>query len=141
MAIVNSNNENETNQIFFLGRYSNLTSLLIDHNILKYFNDFYNWLLHFKRFILKWIIGTIYQRKIHKQELRSLHYLGYHEYILILLFYKNSNNKNNLIMVLIKMRLLIFLILSQNGLACKYKTTFQLSTYSWMQNSIFWYLV
>ena len=133
MAIVNSNNENETNQKFFLGRYSNLTSLLIDHNILKYFNDFYNWLLNFKRFIWKWIIGTIYQIKIHKQELRSLHYLGYHEYILILLFYKNSNNKNNLIMVLIKMRLLVFLILSRNGLAY--------FTYSWMQNSIFWYLV
>ena len=46
------------------------------------------------------------------------------------------NNINHLIMALIKMRLLIFLILSRYGLACKYGTVFQLSMYNWMQNCI-----
>ena len=45
-----------------------------------------------------------------------------------------------LIMVLIKMRLLIFLVLSRYGLACKYRIISQISIYNWMQNCIFWYL-
>ena len=38
--------------------------------------------------------------------------------------------------MLIKIRLLIFLALSQHGLACKYGIIFQISIYSWMQNCI-----
>ena len=35
--------EMKQNQIFFYGTYSNLTSRFIGRNILKYFNEFYNW--------------------------------------------------------------------------------------------------
>ena len=42
-------------------------------------------------------------------------------------------------MVIIKIRLLTFLVLSQYGLACKYRIISQTSTYNWMQNCIFWY--
>ena len=45
-----------------------------------------------------------------------------------------------LIMVLIKMRLLIFLVLSRYGLACKYRIISQISIYNWMQNWVFQYL-
>ena len=43
-------------------------------------------------------------------------------------------------MVVIKMRLLIFLVLSRYGLGCKYKIIFQTSIYNWIQNCIFRYL-
>ena len=49
-----------------------------------------------------------------------------------------------LIMVLIKMRLLIFLVLSRYGLACKYRIISQISIFNWMQNCIFryfWYCI
>ena len=42
-------------------------------------------------------------------------------------------------MVLIKVRLLIFLVLSRCGLACKYRIISQKSIYNWIQNYIFWY--
>ena len=35
--------EMEQNQTYFHGTYSNLTSFLIGHKILKYFNRFYSW--------------------------------------------------------------------------------------------------
>ena len=46
---------------------------------------------------------------------------------------------NYLIIVLIKMRLLIFLALSQHGSAYKHENEmiFQISIYYWMQNFIF----
>ena len=50
---------------------------------------------------------------------------------------KKIINISYLIMVLIKMRLLIFLVLSRYGLACKYKKISQISIYNWMQNYIF----
>ena len=53
---------------------------------------------------------------------------------------KKIINISYLIMVLIKMRLLIFLVLSRYGLACKYKKISQISIYNWMQNYIFWFL-
>ena len=43
------------------------------------------------------------------------------------------------LLMLVKMTLLILLVLSQYGLACKYRTTFQISIYNWIQNYIFWY--
>ena len=45
MIKVNPNNGNETKSDIFHGIYSNLTSLFNGRKILKYFNDFYNWLL------------------------------------------------------------------------------------------------
>ena len=48
-------------------------------------------------------------------------------------------NINYLIMVLIKMRFLIFLVLSRYGLACKYGIISQISIFNWIQNCIFWY--
>ena len=39
-----------------------------------------------------------------------------------------------LIMVLIKMRLIIFLTLSRYGLACKHGIIIQMSIYDWMQD-------
>ena len=53
---------------------------------------------------------------------------------------KKIINISYLIMVLIKMRLLIFLVLSRYGLACKYKKISQIWIYNWMQNDIFWFL-
>ena len=38
------------------------------------------------------------------------------------------------------MRLLIFLVLSRYGLACKYGIISQIWIYNWLQNCIFWYL-
>ena len=38
-----------------------------------------------------------------------------------------------------KIKLLIFLVFSQYGLACKYGIIFQISIYNWMENCIFWY--
>ena len=49
---------------------------------------------------------------------------------------KNSLALCNLIIVLIKMRLLIFLVLSRCGLAYKYGIIFQRSVYNWMLNCI-----
>ena len=49
-------------------------------------------------------------------------------------------NISYLTMVLIKMRLLMFLVLSQYGLACKYGIIFQTAIHKWMQNWIFRYL-
>ena len=46
-------------------------------------------------------------------------------------------NISHLIIVLIKMRLLIFFVFSRYGLACKYGIIFQVSVYHWMQNFIF----
>ena len=46
---------------------------------------------------------------------------------------QTKNKKINLIMVLIKMRLLIFLVLSRYGLACKYRIISQIAKYNWMQ--------
>ena len=53
---------------------------------------------------------------------------------------KKVINISYLIIVIIKMRLLIFLILCRSGLACKYITISQISIYNWMQNCIFRYL-
>ena len=53
---------------------------------------------------------------------------------------KKVINISYLIIVIIKMRLLIFLILCRSGLACKYRTISQISIYNWMQNCIFRYL-
>ena len=50
---------------------------------------------------------------------------------------KKIINITYLIMVLIKMRLLIFLVLSRYRLACKYRIISQISIYNWMQNCIF----
>ena len=49
---------------------------------------------------------------------------------------KKIINISYLIMVLIKMRLLIFLVLSRYRLACKYRIISQISIYNWMQNYI-----
>ena len=49
-------------------------------------------------------------------------------------------NISYLIIVLIKMRLFIFLVLSGSGFACKYRIISQISVYNWMQNCIFRYL-
>ena len=57
---------------------------------------------------------------------------------------KKIINISYLIMVLIKMRLLIFLVLSRYGLACKYRIISQISIFNWMQNCIFryfWYCI
>ena len=43
MTKVNPNNGNETKSDIFYGTHSNLTLFFIRHQILKYFNDFYNW--------------------------------------------------------------------------------------------------
>ena len=40
MTNVNSNNGSETKLDIFCGTYSNLTSIFVDHRILKYFTDF-----------------------------------------------------------------------------------------------------
>ena len=53
---------------------------------------------------------------------------------------KKIINISYIIVVLLKMRLLIFFILSRYGLACKYRIISQISTYNWMQNCIFRYL-
>ena len=53
---------------------------------------------------------------------------------------KKIINISYLIMLLIKMRLLIFLVLIRYGLACKYRIIYQRSIYNWMQNYIFRYL-
>ena len=53
---------------------------------------------------------------------------------------KKIINITYLIMVLIKMRLLIFLVLSRYRLACKYRIISQISIYNWMQNWVFQYL-
>ena len=50
---------------------------------------------------------------------------------------KKNVNISYLIMVLTKIRLLIFLVLTQYGLACKYGIIFQILLYNWMQNCIF----
>ena len=55
-----------------------------------------------------------------------------------------KNKKNHyhcMIIALVKMRLLIFLVFSQYGLACKYEIIFQVSIYNWAQNCILKYLV
>ena len=59
-----------------------------------------------------------------------------------LLYYKTKKtiNISYLIMVLIKIRLLIFLILSRYGLACKYRIISQISIHNLMQNCISQYL-
>ena len=43
MTTVNLNNGNQTKSDIFHGAYSNMTSFFIAHEILEYFNDFYNW--------------------------------------------------------------------------------------------------
>ena len=53
---------------------------------------------------------------------------------------KKIINISYLIMVLIKMRLLLFFVLSRYGLACKYRITSQILIYNWMQNCISRYL-
>ena len=53
---------------------------------------------------------------------------------------KKIINISYLIMVLTKMKLLIFLVLIQYGLACEYWIIFQISIYNWMQICIFRYL-
>ena len=59
-----------------------------------------------------------------------------------LLYYKTKEtiSISYLIMVIIKIRQLIFLILSRYGLACKYRIISQISIYNWMQNCFFRYL-
>ena len=52
---------------------------------------------------------------------------------------KKIINISHLIMVLIKTRLLIFLVLSRYRLTCKYRIISQIPIYNWMQNRIFWY--
>ena len=52
--------EMEQDQTFLHGTYSNLTSFFIGHNILKYFNDFYDWHLSISS-----------QKKKHKQVKRN----------------------------------------------------------------------
>ena len=57
---------------------------------------------------------------------------------------KKVINVSYLIMALIKMKQLIFLVLSRYGLACKYRIISQISIYDWMQNCIFqyfWYCI
>ena len=46
-------------------------------------------------------------------------------------------NVNYLIIALIKMKLLIFLVFSQYGLARKHRIILQVSIYNWTQNCIF----
>ena len=53
---------------------------------------------------------------------------------------KKIININYIIIVLMKIRLLMFLVFSQYGLACKYEIIIQISIYDWMQNYILWYL-
>ena len=53
---------------------------------------------------------------------------------------KKVINISYLIVALIKMRLLIFLVLSRYGLAFKCRTISKISIYNWMQNCIFRYL-
>ena len=53
---------------------------------------------------------------------------------------KKIINISYLIMVLIKMRLLIFFVLSRYGLACKCRIiSHQIWIENWVQNCIFWY--
>ena len=52
---------------------------------------------------------------------------------------KKIFNISYLIMVLIKTRLLIFLVLSRHELACKYRIISQISIYNSIKNCIFWY--
>ena len=57
---------------------------------------------------------------------------------------KKIINISYLIMVLIKMRFLIFLVLSRYWLACKYRIISQIPIYNWMENCIFcyfWYCI
>ena len=57
---------------------------------------------------------------------------------------KKVINVSYLIMALIKMKQLIFLVLSRYGLGCKYRIISQISIYDWMQNCIFqyfWYCI
>ena len=57
---------------------------------------------------------------------------------------KKVINVSYLIMTLIKMKQLIFLVLSRYGLGCKYRIISQISIYDWMQNCIFqyfWYCI
>ena len=54
---------------------------------------------------------------------------------------KKQKNIIYLIIVLIKMRLLIFLVFSQYRLACKYGNIFQISIYNLRRNCAPWYLV
>ena len=49
-------------------------------------------------------------------------------------------NISHLAMVLIKMRLLVFLVFSRHRWACKHGIIFQISIYNWMQNWTFWYM-
>ena len=53
---------------------------------------------------------------------------------------KEIINISYLIMVLIKLSLSRFLVLSQHGVACKCRIIYQMSIYNWMQNCIFQYL-
>ena len=50
---------------------------------------------------------------------------------------KKTINTSYLVTVLIEMRLLIFMVFTQYGLACKYGIIFQISIHNWMQNCIF----
>ena len=57
---------------------------------------------------------------------------------------KKLINISYLIMVLIKIRLIIFLVLSRYGLACRCRIISQILIYNWMQNCIFqslWYCI
>ena len=84
----------------------------------------------------------LYYLKLHcKQELCGE---DYEQPLFFSLFKKlNLNNKKKiinicyLIMVLIKKRLLGFLVLSLYGLNCKYGIVFEASIYNWTQNCIF----
>ena len=53
---------------------------------------------------------------------------------------KKIINIRYLIIVQIKMRLLIFLVFSQNRFTCKYGIILQMAMYNWMHNCIFEYL-
>ena len=53
---------------------------------------------------------------------------------------KKKINISYLMTVLIKMGLVIFLVLSRYGLACKYGIISKILIYSWIQNCIFRYL-
>ena len=46
-------------------------------------------------------------------------------------------NISYLIIVLIKMRLVMLLVFTQQELACKYRLILQISVYNWVQNCIF----
>ena len=54
---------------------------------------------------------------------------------------KKQQEKNvkidHLTIVLIKVRLIIFLVFSHYGLPCKYGTALQMSIYNWLRNCIF----